>query len=125
MSSETEVAKVTSLWLKPSRYNKLSKIKHDLDITWDELIDVISDKIIESGVLTEQTTKELREIDKTHGRITPLPVIDLPHLTANPWPQNSQLLEKIHEESQRIRVATEELIDTLDQHLETIVDTTS
>lgn len=111
---------IKSLWLKENTWKKLLITKAAFHLTWSEFFDLLIKKVEQTSYLPVETRKKLQDISPDSLE-TPFEK-NIYGLGPPPW-ENTRIIHSIKEETQLLNLHLQQLISTLEDHAETLIET--
>jgi hypothetical protein len=116
--SPREEAKIHSLYIKPSSWERLGIVKRYLNLSYTETIDLLVGHIIQEEILPKEASEELkkcglfREEDKIGLEINGI---------YGRWPESAKKLDQLSGVLEELNIKLELLVECIDDHAEAMV----
>jgi hypothetical protein len=111
-------AKIHSLYIKPSSWERLGIVKRHLNLSYTETIDLLVGHAINQEVLSEDAIKELHDSGLFKAEDTKrLEILGL----GGRWKEAALLLKDLLENLQKINTNLSLLTETVEDHAETMI----
>jgi len=115
---KAEEAKIHSLYIKTSSWERLGIVKRYLNLSYTETIDLLVGHIIQEELLPKEAVQEL----KTSGLFREEDTIGLEiHGIYGRWPEAAKSLEELNENIKDIKERLALLAESVEEHAEAMV----
>jgi hypothetical protein len=111
-------AKIHSLYIKPSSWERLGLVKRYLNLSYTETIDLMVGHMIQEEILPKEAVEELRK----SGLFREEDAIGLEiHGINGRWPESAKNLNELISNLQKIKDRLDILTDSIEDHAEAII----
>jgi len=116
-------ARVQSLWIRPAAWEAMCIVKEDIHGTWSRMMEIFVEKMISSGLMSEDAIKRVREIAERESiGIVPDSGWNADFEARESWPLAAGHIKTMAEESKKMGPLLEELVEVIETHAITMAE---